>query len=43
MNLFLEWIYFELLYLAALDSADQDAPTVYSSRIDGALLPWGAE
>jgi hypothetical protein len=28
------------LYLAALDSATDNGFTLYSSRIDGALLPW---
>lgn len=28
------------MYLAALDSAANNSLTLYSSRIDGALLPW---
>jgi hypothetical protein len=28
------------LYWAALDSAASNGFTLYSSRIDGALLPW---
>jgi len=31
------WIW---LYLAALDQAGSNAKTLYSSRIDGCLLPW---
>lgn len=42
MNLYLEWLWL-YLYLAALDSAGEGSPTLYSSRIDGALLPWSVE
>lgn len=31
------WIW---LYLAALDQAGSNSHTLYSSRIDGCLLPW---
>lgn len=31
------WIW---LYLAALDQAGSGSKTLYSSRIDGCLLPW---
>lgn len=30
----------ELLYWVALHNATVNAPTLYHSRIDGALLPW---
>ncbi|HOX59629.1 MAG TPA: hypothetical protein PLC99_22335 [Verrucomicrobiota bacterium] len=42
MNLYLDWLWL-WLYLTALDSAAAGSPILYSSRIDGALMPWGAE
>jgi hypothetical protein len=29
------------LYLVALHHAENDSLVLYSSRIDGALMPWG--
>lgn len=35
-NLYSFWLH---VYLFALDEAGRNAPTTYSSRIDGAVLP----
>jgi hypothetical protein len=34
------WSFWLAIYLFALDAADHNQPTYYSSRIDGALLPF---
>ena len=37
------WSFWLHIYLYALNSADEDFPTIYSSRIDGAILPYFKE
>lgn len=37
MNLYNLW---RVLYAASLEHAADNGPTLYHSRIDGALLPW---